>query len=403
MKTSIINTINRIEHFLITHQKWLQLLAIIVVVLRFVWLNVINWHSGEISNGLPGIKYWLDSNRYLFGAESILSGEGLEGRQFQFMGYILIIALLKLFSLPDISIIIFQLLLASLAAYALYDIVKNLSQSRFAAIFVMALFLCNPFIVKWHLYILTESIYTSMVILFFWRLVKMIKKPAPKNYLFTAITLIITMFIRPNGWILLPVFIVLLINSFSLSQHLKSSLIVVSLFAFVFLMGAVGRVRDSIQITTPVQNLQEGITVWGHPELNLAMPQANDIEYADWVGGMEYIVRYPIASVKIGAARVGYTLIHIRPHHSTAYKIRILFWILPAYLLSLFSLKSFRQKPEIFAALFIIFAHLLVVAVSYAEHDSRFDIYILPIFYVLAGIGLSNIIAYFKSKLKKEK
>ncbi len=387
--------------FLEKNKKTIFILALILIALRFVWLNAINWHSGEISNGLPGIKYWLDTNRYLFGAESILTGEGLEGRQFQFIGYILIIAFLKLLSLPDGAIIILQLLLAGFAAYALFDTVITISKSKIAGIFVVALFLCNPFIVRWHLYIATESIYTSMVILFFWRLVKMIKKPALKNYFLAAAVLIITMFIRPNGWILLPVFLGFLINTFSLNKYLKNSLIVISLFAFVFLMGAVGSFRNSIQITTPVQNLQDGITVWGHPELNLEMPLANDIEDKSWIGGLKYLVRHPVASVKLGAARAGYTLMHIRPHHSFAYKLRGLFWILPAYFLCLFSLKYLRRKPEILAGFVIIFAHLFVVAVSYAEHDSRFDIYVLPIFYVLAGVGLSNIIDRLMSKLKK--
>jgi len=401
MKTNIIHTINRIKQFISTNQKWLQLLILLAIVMRFIWLNTINWHSGEISNGLHGIKYMLDSNRYLFGAESMLSSEGLEGRQYQFIGYMLIIAFFKLLSLPDIAIITFQLLLAGFAAYALYRTVIILTQSKLAAIFVLALFLCNPFIVRWHLYIATESIYTSMVILFFWRLVHMIKMPSLKNYFFTAIALIITMFIRPNGWILLPVFVALLINTFSLNKYIKSLLIVVNLVAFVFLMGAVGSFKNSIQITTPVQNLQEGITVWGHPELNLTMPQAHDIECADWVGGVEYIVRYPIASMKLGATRVGYIIIHVRPYHSTAYKLRVLFWILPAYFLCLFSLISLKRKPEIIAAILVIIAHFFVVAVSYAEHDSRFDVYVLPIFYVLAGVGLSNIIDSMMLKLRK--
>ncbi|MDA3911234.1 MAG: hypothetical protein PF448_07755 [Bacteroidales bacterium] len=398
MKTKTIHKINRIKQFLTEHQKCLQLIVIFAIALRFVWLNAINWHTGEISNGLPGIKYWLDSNRYLFGAERVLSGEGLEGRQFQFLGYILIIAFLKLFSLPDGAIIILQLGLAGFAAFALFDTVKTGSKSKLAGLFAIALFLCNPFIVKWHLYILTESIYTSMVIIFFWRLVKMIKKHGFKNVVFAGLMLIITMFIRPNGWILIPVFFGFLINTFLLNKYLKKSLIVISLFAFVLLMGAVGSFRNSIQITTPVENLQAGITVWGHPELNLEMPQAVNLDSDDWVGGLKYIIRYPFASVKLASVRVGYTLMHIRSYHSSAYKLRVLFWIIPAYLLSIFSLQYIKRKPEILAGLLIIFAHLFVIAVSYAEHDSRFDIYITPIFYMLAGFGLCGLISFCKKR-----
>lgn len=396
---SIAQNIIKLDSFFKKNEKLLFISAIILIALRFLWLNYINWHTGEISNGLHGVKYWLDTDRYLWGAESILDGSGLEGRQFQFIGYILIIALTKLLSLPDISIIIIQLGLSVFAAYALYDTVKLISKSKSAGIFALALFMCNPFIVKWHLYILTESVYTSMLIIFLWRLINMIQIRKVSNYIWVIISLIITMSVRPNGWILLPVFAGFFIYSFSFNKTLKFGLTVSCLIAFIIVLGGANSLRDSVQITTPVQNLQEGITVWGHPELNLDMPKESGIDNTKWTGGLEYVAKHPLASIKLGATRIWYTIIHVRPYHSQLYKIRVLFWIIPAYILAIISLLQIKKKPEVFASLSIILAHYIVIALSYAEHDSRFEIYILPIFYVLAGLGFALIFKHIKNRL----
>jgi len=382
-----------------SNQKVLLISGFVLIALWFLRLNYINWDTGVISNGLHGIKHWLDTDRYTDGAESILTGSPLHGRQIQFIGYILIIAFTKLLSLPIGSVVVIQILVALLAAYALYDAARIISGSRLAGFVASALFLTNPFIVSWHMYILTESLYTSFVIFSFWSIIKLFNHKKLKNYIISILILLTTIFIRPNGWILLPIFICIYIISFTVSKNIKIFSGLGIIVVFVLAMSGLSLFNKSIQITTPVKNLQEGITVWGHPELNLVMPNEPNIDQTKWTGGLKYVVKHPWSTVKLGAIRAGYTLIHFRPFHSTKYKLRVLFWIIPAYLLTIITLMFSIKKPEIVVALAIIIGHLFVVAVSYAEHDSRFDIYILPIFYLLAGIGLAIGIRHIKNRL----
>lgn len=370
-----------------------------LLLLWFLRLNYINWDTGALSNGLHGVKHWLDTDRYTGGAESIINGTPLVGRQIQFVGYMIVIAITKMLGLPIESVAIIQILTAVLAAFALFDATKTISSSTLAGFVASALFLANPFLVSWHMYVLTESLYTSFVIFSFWSLVKLYHNRKLKNYFVAIAILVPTMFIRPNGWILLPIFIGFIIITLSVSKKTKLFSALGAVVVFVLAMSFLPIFNKSIQITTPVENLQKGITVWGHDELSVEMPQDSDIERDNWVGGVKYIFKHPIPTIKLATLRVGYSLIHIRPYHSTKYQLRVLFWILPAYLLTLIAIWFYRKKREILIPIAVVLAHLFVIAVSYAEHDSRFDIYILPIFYCMAGWGFYKIISNVKNRL----
>ncbi len=145
-------------------------------------------------------------------------------------------------------------------------------------------------------------------------------------------------------------------------------------------------------ITTPIDNLENGITVWGHNELNLNMPKDSVINRTDWTAGFSYVLKHPLASTKLACMRIWYSIIHIRPFHSVEYKTHVLIWILPAYLLTIIALVKFWRRKLIKLGFWFIATHLIVIALSYAEHDSRFDIYILPIFYLISGISLGLLI-----------
>jgi 4-amino-4-deoxy-L-arabinose transferase-like glycosyltransferase len=373
------------------HRRAIMYSCVGVVVGIFFFLNFVNWQSGIISNGESGIKYWLDTERYIGGADKIIDGQSLTGRDFHYTGYMLILALIKILNLPLVSIVVLQIAVALVAAYLLFDTGKILTKSNIAGLVAAALFLCNPYIVKWHLYVLTESLYTSMVIICLWAFVKLITTNKLMYHLISLAVLIITMSVRPNGWIILPVYIIILIISLKISNKYKIISGISAFVIFAIIMAVVPGFNRNIQLTSPIDNLQKGITVWGHDELNLEMPQEPDIDKSNWTAGFRYVLKHPLPSTKLALTRTGYTLIHIRPFHSPEYKIRVLIWIIPAYILALLGIWYYRKDQISLIGLLLIAGHLLVIALSYAEHDSRFDIYILPIFYLFAGAGFISV------------
>ncbi|HOZ30405.1 MAG TPA: glycosyltransferase family 39 protein [Bacteroidales bacterium] len=376
-----------------------------ISVICFLYLNFINWQSGKISNGEVGVKYWLDTERYIGGADKIINGDDLTGRDYHYTGYMMILALIQIMNLPSESIVIIQISFALFAAYLLFDIGKLLTNSKIAGLVAVALFLCNPFIVKWHLYILTESLYTSFVVISFWSFAKVLTTKKLKYYLVSIAILLITMSLRPNGWILLPIYIIVVIISLKISNKYKILSGIGAFGIFVLLLSFVPVFNKNIQLTSPVDNLQKGVTVWGHDELNIEMPQEPEIDKSNWTSGFEYVIKHPLASIKLASYRAGYTLIHVRPFHSTGYKLRVLFWIIPAYIFAFIGLWFYRKNKLGLTGILIIAGHLLVIILSYAEHDSRFDIYVLPVFYLFAGGGIASIknLLEFKLRIKRIK
>lgn len=368
-----------------------------IIVAIFLFLNFVNWQSGIISNGESGIKYWLDTERYIGGADKIIDGQNLTGRDFHYTGYMLILVLIQILNLPLVSIVILQIAVALVAAYLLSDTAKMLTKSNIAGLVSAALFLCNPYIVKWHLYILTESLYTSLVIICFWSFAKLLTAKKLKYYLISLTILIITMSVRPNGWILLPVFIIVVIISLKISNKYKVIGGISAFAIFVLIMALIPGFNKNIQLTSPIDNLQKGVTVWGHDELNLEMPQEPDIDKSNWTAGFRYVLKHPLPSAKLAITRAGYTLIHVRPFHSPEYKIRVLIWIIPAYIIALLGIWYYRKNKICLTGLLMIAGHLLVIGLSYAEHDSRFDIYILSLFYLFAGAGLVSILHFIRT------
>lgn len=398
---SSLNIRRKIVAFFDRNSSVILVIAMALIVVRFFWLNYDNWQSGSISNGEPGVKYWLDSGRYIDGADKLIDRERFVGRENQYVGYLAVIALLKVVGADIVWVVIIQIIIALLAAVTLYFSALKFTKSRLAGLLASGLFLCNPFIVQWHQYVLTESLYTSFIILFLWSLIRLANKINIKNIFISVLLLIVTMSIRPNGWILLPVFIIFLIFVLNLKRKIKFFAAAGVFTLFIVSILSIGTMRNAVNITAPVKNLQDGVTVWQHHELYLDMPQNPELYNDNISSGAKYIFRHPFSVIKLGVVRAGYSLIHIRPYHSPKYKLRVLWLLVPVYLLSLVAIFSEQKNKITFASLLIIIGHLLIVALTYAEHDSRFDIYILPVFYLLAAAGFSTIIGCFRQKIVK--
>lgn len=382
----------RIENLLYNQSSLLKGIILFLILSVFFYLNISNYSSGSISNGQQGIKYWLDTERYLEAADNILSGIPLQDREVQFSGYILILAFIKLLKIPLVSIVIIQIIVAIIAAFLMFRIIFQITESKIAALLSIFLFLCNPFITKWHLYILTESLYTSLILIYLITLYYAITNKNYYNYILTFILLLITISIRPNAWLLLPLSFVFIIIYSNWRKYTKITLSILIPISFILILAEISEINKSIMITTPIDNLENGITVWGHNELNLNMPKDSVINRTDWTAGFSYVLKHPLASTKLACMRIWYSIIHIRPFHSVEYKTHVLIWILPAYLLTIIALVKFWRRKLIKLGFWFIATHLIVIALSYAEHDSRFDIYILPIFYLISGISLGLLI-----------
>lgn len=380
-------------------RKIVHALFIILILFRFGMLNYVNWESGALTTGKPGVQTWLDTSRYLEGAEDITNGKMPDGRAPQYLGYILLIAFFDQIGIGITGVVILQVLLAIFATMAIFTIAKKYTRCTTCSIIAAGWFLINPFITTWHLFIMTESLYTSFMIFAVWSVLKAIKKQTMRWYIITVTIVFIAASIRPNGWILIPVTFSLFVGHMHFNRLLKTAGIVSIFFLFVLAISFIPSLNVSVSEVTPLKTLQKGEVVWGHPELRHSMPTDTTLSQ-NWTNGFLYGLQHPISTTVLIFKRIKMLLIQIRPWQSTAYKTHILIYLIPAYLLMMVGLfRNFRKKQTIVIASFII-AHIATIALTYASHESRFIIYILPLFYILAAGGLAEIKRNVQSQIQ---
>ena len=387
--------------FIKNNKKVFSYILIALILIRFLYLNYINWKYGALTTGVPGVQYWLDSDRYLFGADNLLNSLPVESRGGQYLGYIVFIAFFQLLGLSVEIIPIIQICIALLAAYLLYDLTKSITGSRLSGIVSFGLYLLNPFITTWHLFILTESLYSSFVIFSCWSIYKAHLNPSFKNYIICSIILIATILIRPNGWVFIPIACCFFIfNSTRLNLKIRVSLILLSLLLFIIGAVSIIIINNSTEVTNPYELMIKGEVIWDHPNERIEMPKDLSYNKSNWSSVFIYVIDHPISSLKLISLRIGKMFIQIREHHSFKYKAHILMWVLPAYLLGLLGLFYYKKRSIILLIISIIIGHSIIVGLTHASHESRFIIYILPIIYILSGFGFSivfkNILRYLK-------
>ena len=385
------------------NKKLLKYLFLVAIIFRFIYLNYMNWKYGYFTTGIPGVQYWLDSDRYLYGAESILNSIPIIGRANQYLGYLIFIALIKSIGFPLEFVLIFQLFFSIVAAFALFNLTKSITGKSISGYIAIALYLLNPFIVTWHTFILTESLYSSFVILSCWSIYKAINIRSLNYFILCFLIILSTIFIRPNGWIFIPICICLLIYCSKFTISIKIS-IIISVF-FLFIIGAIciPSLNNAINVTTPVDLMKKGEVIWGHPEFRIEMPKEEIKNVENWSQGYKYILNHPFSTIKLAFYRIGTMFIQIRPHHSTIYKIHILLWIIPAYFLAFLGCIKYRFSIIVYIILAVVIGHAFIVAITYTTHESRFIIYILPIIYLLSGCGFKFVIQKVKTFFKSNK
>lgn len=385
------------------NKKIIKYIFLVAIMFRFIYLNYMNWKYGYFTTGIPGVQYWLDSERYLLGAESILNGTSIIGRGNQYFGYMIFIALIKFIGLPLEFVLIFQIIISIIAAFTLFNLAKYITGNSISGYVAISLYMLNPFINTWHTFILTESLYSSCVIFSCWAFYKVLKFRSYKYIIIFIIILLSTIFIRPNGWIFLPIFICFFIFYSKLKLKVKISSVIIIFFSFIILANSIPTLQKAINVTTPIELMKKGEVIWGHPELRTEMPKEEIKNQENWSQGYKYIIKHPFACSKLAFLRVGNMFIQVRSHHSTIYKAHILLWIIPAYFLAFLGIIKYRKSMIMRIFLAVIVGHAFIVALTYATHESRFLIYILPLIYLLSGCGFISVLQKVAPFLIKQK
>jgi 4-amino-4-deoxy-L-arabinose transferase-like glycosyltransferase len=341
-----------------------------------------------------GVRLGGDSGRYIAGGARILGRSLSEGPP-GYRGYEGIIALSQLVGFGVTGVVALQILVATAALGALYRVGEALFDAR-AGVLAALLYALNPDIARWHSFVLTDSLYTSGLVL----TVSVVSQSASSTstrYHFCALGILLaTAALRPEGVVLF-----LVVAGYWLARHLgrflkrRRALAAVgiiggaSLAAFAFAPA----VRYGADFATDRSLVERGTVVWGYDGWRVPMPVDTRTGGGATRGVASYAARHPGAYLTLALARVGAELAHVRPFYSARHNVLVLAFLLSLYALAAVGLARAHDRSLARLVVLVMAAHVAVVGVTFADWDGRFLVHILPLLTALAAVGLASLVA----------
>jgi hypothetical protein len=332
-----------------------------------------------------GIQEGFDTRVFRSGAAHMLSGEALQGKEPSYRGYAALLAVCGTVGIGERGAIAFQFGVAALATLALFALGRSLGGVTAGAL-AAAFFVVDVDVARWHVYLLTDSLYMSLVVLVTWSVHRAARGSWPARAGAAAIVACAAA-LRPNGWLLVPIASIYWITRTSLGSSLKFAASVAVLLAFAGTLASGGTSRGAFQSERPDESLRQGVLISNFDGWRLTMP-ADAAPGEPGVGGiLSYILRHPWATTKLAAARVGIELAHARPFYSRAHNVVVLGMLALIYPFVAMGFARYADQPLVWLMAAIVVSDLLVVAATFADWDGRFLLHTFPLMMVLASAG----------------
>ena len=346
-----------------------------------------------------GIRFTGDSWRYIDGGEKIIDGRPFDKTQKSYMGYIAVTAASLSCGHSLIPLIALQIIMACIACAAIMNAAFEANAAnRFAfhaAVATGLLFALNPEFAAWNTAVMTESLYTSAVCAIAWLAVWAMEQKQAVRIPEVFVLTILVAFIRPTGWILLPV--VAIVWAVNLLKSVWSKLVAVVCVIAIFLtMALAGRsFNEGIQKESPSVKLYTGEVVWQEDLWRVKMPPT-DLSRTDLTSGLLYGLRHPVASAWLVAKRLTVMFLRIRPSYSWKHNLFLLAYHVPLTILAFIGVWLGWKSRHVRMATAFVIAHAIVVALTFNDNDGRFTLYFTPLLGLLAATSVAAAIPRFK-------
>jgi hypothetical protein len=334
-----------------------------------------------------GVRLGGDSSRYIDGARGLLRGRLPLGYYYWSYGtYTAVVAAMQATGAGLAGVVGVQVGVAAIAGLALASLAVALGGPA-AGVVGAAFLVANPDVARWHAYILTDSLYISAVAIAAWAVWRAAERQGAW-YGLALLVLTPATLLRPNGLVLLPVAGLFWIVRGVIARNWTGvglgAIVITGLLLLVFsprvhhTMGAV-----------PGSFLRSGRVLYEESVFRREMPPDPAPGRRGWRADLGYVARHPGATFALGARRVAVELAHVRPYYRRRHNLLIVAMLLPLYTLAAVGVAATWRHPLTLWLLALVGAHLLVVALTLADHDGRFLLHILGPLAALAGAGFA--------------
>jgi hypothetical protein len=367
---------------------YLKLLLGIAWLLMQLWL----WNS-------YGVKLVPDSVvRYIpYATEFAATGTLAGGHDDRYIGYILFLALFKKLKFGLTAAVLVQVAISGLAVICFYNLIKSLTHHSTVSPFVATLLLITWKDVQYlNYYILTESLFTSSIIILFYLLTR---ARATSGYFLAMLAALLPTALRPNGFIAL-VAAVGYITALNW-KHIKRYRFETGTAAG-FLLTAILLILDKYLLSTfkLIETYARGEIIYASNLFAVTSPEPLVIPPAHLSPLFRlaiFVADQPAFFLELLFTKLLLFILYIKPYYSLFHNLSIILIIYPLYVFAIRYITSSRGKApsKIFAAtLFALQA--AIVALTVEDWDSRFIIPMLPLVMIM---GISGLRIFIKEKL----
>jgi len=343
--------------------------------------SVIGWRHGG------------DSDGYLDGASRLLAHQSLVAKESSYIGYIALVAASRRLGFGETGIHILQVIVAAFAAYGAFVLATALTRARAAGWWASLLVALNPDLVRWQHYLLTDSLYTSCVVLAVWATYGAVERKDRRGRLLrlglATILVLCSALLRPNGWLM-----IVIVPAYLVVRSVPERPARVAIVVGVLALAAAAIVitpcfREAVERETPGRWLRRGQVIWGYDASRLKMPLDSVVSDSSWTGSLLYVARHPIASARLGGTRMLIELAHVRPFYSFRHNV-ILVLLVAVYAFAFLGYRHAVQPSPSGLIAITILCHMLLVGATFADWDGRFLLFVFPLITILAAAGVTS-------------
>ncbi len=373
---------------------WLSLLYVFVCV-------------GSIS--IFGVKYVIDSHRYIEYATNLHNGFYAEKHNFWYIGYVIFIYAITAIHDSYEAIILAQYVYGLVAVWCLYYTSRRLFCDERVAFITAILFVLFVETTTWHSYILAESFLTSSVCVTLYLLSSIHQGDRRVIlYLGCAVMVMLTAFAKPTGMAIVGTIGIVLAIRFLRGSKLKAIKWTGALVGSILFVVLVNTMLKSFNV---VHQYQTGEIVFAsskQPErftqesLYISVPDDLYIPSSDnepVVRIASFLWMNPLFTLELFFKKMFYFLFHVRPYWSIGHNIFSLIFLVPIYVLAIggTNKSGVYSQTAIFAFFYLLIQTIAVSATS-VDWDGRFLMPLLPVLFLTASKGLDKVLRTIRDK-----
>jgi hypothetical protein len=354
------------------------------------WIIVLMWLLAEAFYAWKfGFNFQLEATKYINEANFILTNHHFsQARYLFYSSTIFIIALSSLLKTGVYGALIFIMLINIFSYLYFYRALQYHFGNKNIALMVCLLLITFWPYQLWSIYLYTENIfYSSVLLLFSWLL--FFKKINIRFLVITFLILALVIISRPLG--ILFVIPVLLFIFLHLNKKQKILFYIVSILSLIFL----NLIIQTVFTTTSDWSMRRSIL---DQSLICDIPDTNgnkNIVLSDNPSQLYQLFFYithnfPIA-FKLALVRLRYFFFMVRDYYSIIHNAYLLVYLISIYLLIIFRFKKIYDalsKPLGTFIISVILLFALTISLQCDDYHNRFFLTLMPIFMTLPVVAL---------------